>query len=29
MNPTMKLNWMITIVATAFAAIAAGSPLFG
>jgi hypothetical protein len=28
MNPTLKLNWVITAVATALAAVAAGSPLF-
>lgn len=29
MNATIKLNWVMTIVATALAALAAGSPLFG
>jgi hypothetical protein len=28
MDATLKLNWVITIVATALAAVAAGSPLF-
>jgi hypothetical protein len=28
MNATLKLNWVITMVATALAAVAAGSPLF-
>lgn len=28
MNATLKLNWAMTIVATALAAVAAGSPLF-
>jgi len=28
MNVTLKLNWAMTIVATALAAVAAGSPLF-
>jgi hypothetical protein len=28
MNATLKLNWVMTIVATALAAVAAGSPLF-
>jgi hypothetical protein len=28
MNATLKLNWVITVVATALAAVAAGSPLF-
>jgi hypothetical protein len=28
MNATLKLNWVMTVVATALAAVAAGSPLF-
>jgi len=28
MNATLRLNWVITVVATALAAVAAGSPLF-
>jgi len=27
-NATLKLNWVITVVAIALAAVAAGSPLF-
>jgi hypothetical protein len=28
MNATLKLNWIVTVVATALAMVAAGSPLF-
>ena len=28
MDATLKLNWVITVVATALAVVAAGSPLF-
>jgi hypothetical protein len=28
MNATLRLNWAITVVATALAMIAAGSPIF-
>lgn len=28
MESTLKLNWVLTLVATALAAVAAGSPLF-
>ena len=28
MNATLKLNWIVTVVATALAMVAAGSPIF-
>ena len=28
MNATLRLNWVITVVATALAMVAAGSPIF-